>query len=86
MSPLFPHSAAWAVVAALLALLFLWHWQSAPEPRPPRIASPYAQFAPEERADRHGYDERAFVDDPHDCPTPPFARSNPSRRPLSDPR
>jgi hypothetical protein len=89
MSPLFPHSAAWAIVVALLALLLLWHWQSAsqpPEPRIPRIASPLAQRAQDERVDRHDYDERAFADDAYDCPAPPFAPPSPSRRPLSDAR
>jgi hypothetical protein len=79
----FPHVAAWVIVAALIGGIAApqicgAHSRNAQVSAAP-VTYPVVEVVPDDRPDRHGYDEYAFTDEMNHHPTAPPSRAG--RRP-----
>jgi hypothetical protein len=69
--PMFPHTAAWAIVAVLLVGLAAPQLCSTAHGRATlqqQAQVPSVEIVPDDRPDRRGYDESAFVDEMNSQP------------------
>jgi hypothetical protein len=70
-TPMFPHTAAWAILAVLLVGLAAPQLCGTAHSRAPmqqQAQVPSVEIVPDDRPDRRGYDENAFVDEMNSQP------------------
>lgn len=80
----FPHAAAWLVAVAMFGALGIGQWwQSCVAATHPtaRTQVPAVEIVPQDRPDRHGFDDSAFDDEMKGTTWPPLPARTATGRP-----